>query len=44
MVPVATMSPNIPKASKSVRISVMVLTSLMSKIARNGNLQNLSRP
>jgi hypothetical protein len=34
MAPLATMSPNIPRASKSERISVMLLTSLMSKIAQ----------
>jgi len=38
MVPVAMMNPNTPRASKSERISVMVLTSLMSKIARNVGL------
>ena len=33
MVPVATMNPNTPSASKSERISVMVSTLFMSKIA-----------
>ena len=36
MVPVATMIPNTPNASKSERSSVMVFPSSKSKIARSG--------
>lgn len=38
MEPAATMDPNTTRASKSERISVIVFTSLMSNIARNGDL------
>ena len=41
MVPVATMKPNTTRASKSERISVMVFSSLMSKIAPIGHFENL---
>jgi len=36
VVPVATMIPNTPNASKSVRSSVMVFPPSKSEIARNG--------